>query len=95
MTRALVETPRFARALRKYTARDRRRQDCVAETLLLMGEDVFDPRLKTHSLSGEMDGHHACTCGYDCRIVFKLLKDSKTRKEYVLLTDVGTHDEVY
>ena len=76
-------------------ARDRQRQDCVAETLLKMGANVFDPALKTHGLSGDLAGHYACSCGYDCRVVFKLVKDAKTKKECVLLVDVGTHDEVY
>jgi hypothetical protein len=30
MIRELVESPRFVRALRKYTARDRSRQECAA-----------------------------------------------------------------
>jgi mRNA interferase YafQ len=95
MTRELVETPRFTRALRKYTRRDGERQACVADTLLRMGADVFDPRLKTHALTGELAGRYACACGYDCRIVFSLAKDTRTKKEKVLLLDVGTHDEVY
>ena len=95
MTRALVETPRFARALRKFAARHRQRQDCVAETLLRMGADVFDARLKTHALSGTMEGHFACSCGYDCRLVFKLVQDAKTKRACILLMNVGTHDEVY
>ena len=95
MIRGLVETPRFARALRKYTKRDRGRQDCVAETLLRMGSDVFEPSLKTHVLTGDMAGRYACSCGYDCRIVFSLEKDPKTKREKILLLDVGTHNEVY
>ena len=95
MRRGLVETPGFARALRKFAGRDRKRQDCVAETLLRMGADVFDPRLKTHGLSGDLAGRYACSCGYDCRIVFAVVKSPTTRSENILLLEVGTHDEVY
>lgn len=95
MRRDVVETPGFARALRKFAGRNRKRQDCVAETLLRMGAEVFDPRLRTHGLSGNLDGRYACSCGYDCRIVFELVKNPPGGGESILLLDVGTHDEVY
>jgi mRNA-degrading endonuclease YafQ of YafQ-DinJ toxin-antitoxin module len=95
MNREIVESPRFARAVRRYTARNRRRQECVAETLVLMGEDAFAPRLKTHRLAGGLAGYYACSCGYDCRIVFTLEKHGRSGSEVIVLHDVGTHDEVY
>ena len=60
-----------------------------------MEKDVFDPRLKTHELSGVLKGIHACSCGYDCRILFSVQIDTKTQTEKILLLDVGTHDQVY
>jgi mRNA-degrading endonuclease YafQ of YafQ-DinJ toxin-antitoxin module len=64
MTRELVESPRFKRARCKFAGRDRRRQDCISEILILMGTNVFAPKLKSHSLTGRLEGFYACSCGY-------------------------------
>jgi mRNA-degrading endonuclease YafQ of YafQ-DinJ toxin-antitoxin module len=93
--RDLVSTPHFERRAGKFVRRHRRRQDGVADALLLLGEDMFDPRLKTHALGGHLKGQYACSCGYDCRILFCVEADAKTKTEKILLLDVGTHDEIY
>ena len=60
-----------------------------------MAENLNDPRLKTHHLSGQLAGLHACSVAYDCRIVFAKQKHPKTGAEVLLLVNLGTHDEVY
>ena len=60
-----------------------------------MQEDVFDIQLSTHKLSGELFGFWACSCGYDCRILFALEQDPETGDDLIVLLDIGTHDEVY
>ena len=60
-----------------------------------MGRDVFEPRLKTHPLTGNLAGFYACSCGYDCRIVFTIENHPQIGGEIIVLHDVGTHDEVY
>jgi len=60
-----------------------------------MTNDVFTAHLGAHKLSGELLGLWACSCGYDCRIVFALETDPTTGGEVILLLDIGTHDEVY
>ncbi|MDQ6902696.1 MAG: type II toxin-antitoxin system mRNA interferase toxin, RelE/StbE family, partial [Bacteroidota bacterium] len=35
------------------------------------------------------------SCGYDCRIVFSIVQDDKAKAEFILLIDIGTHEEVY
>ena len=40
-----------------------------------------------------MAGILSCTCGYDCRLLFRLRQDRDT--EVIILLDIGTHDEVY
>jgi len=40
-------------------------------------------------------GLWACSCGYDCRIVFSLENDLENGGQIVLLIDIGSHDEVY
>ena len=60
-----------------------------------MEQDVFAPDLGTHKLSGGLLGLRACSCGYDCRIVFSIQNDARTGNEVIVLISVGTHDEVY
>lgn len=60
-----------------------------------MQQDVFSPQLATHSLKGKLLALKACSCGYDCRIVFSLEVDNKTNKEVIILVDIATHEEVY
>jgi mRNA-degrading endonuclease YafQ of YafQ-DinJ toxin-antitoxin module len=75
--------------------RDAKLQKRIEDTLEQMQDDVFVDNLSTHKLSGELLGIWACSCGYDCRIVFSLEKDDETGQEVVVLLDIGTHDEAY
>lgn len=93
--RNLVLTAKFRRAYKKFVARDRRLQKAIDNTLAAMSLDVFAPSLGSHKLSGELYGLWACSCGYDCRIVFALEHDPKTNAEVILLLDLGTHNDVY
>jgi addiction module RelE/StbE family toxin len=93
--RELVLTPKFKRSFRKFVRRNPRLQRKIEETLEKMQSDVFSIQLDTHKLEGELRGLLACSCGYDCRIVFSVERDQKTGKEVVILISIGTHNEVY
>lgn len=93
--RQLVLTPKFKRAFRKFVRHNPKLQNRIELTLEYMETDVFALHLGTHKLSGTLLGLRACSCGYDCRIVFTIEKDHKTNLEVILLLDIGTHDEVY
>ncbi len=60
-----------------------------------MKEDVFGVSLGTYQLKGDLSGLKACSCGYDCRIIFSIQTQKETKQEFILLLDVGTHDKVY
>jgi mRNA-degrading endonuclease YafQ of YafQ-DinJ toxin-antitoxin module len=90
----LVLTPRFERAFRRLTAKNPALQSLIEATLWRMAENLADPRLKTHRLSGQLAGLYACSVAYDCRIVFTRQKQSKTGEETLLLVNKGTHEEV-
>ncbi len=60
-----------------------------------MTEDVFAPNLDTHKLGGSLDGINACSCGYDCRVLFSIEPDAESEFELIILLDVGNHDDVY
>jgi mRNA interferase YafQ len=91
----LILTAKFTRALRKFGQRDDRIKAQVKKALELMEEDVFVPKLNTHQLRGEFTGFYASSCGYDCRIIFTIEKEQYTGEEFIVLVNIGTHDEVY
>lgn len=91
--RSLVKTSKFSRAFRKFTKRNSQLEAKVEETLRQMQEDVFAEGLGTHKLSGNLEGIIACSCGYDCRILFII--EAEGEGESIILLDVGKHDDVY
>lgn len=93
--RELQSTPQFERAYRKFVRRTPALKKKIDETLKLMHADLFAPALQTHKLSGKLLGLTACSCGYNCRIVFSIEKSPQTGQEIIVLVDIGTHDEVY
>jgi len=93
--RELVLTPRFERAFRRLARKNPALQLQIEATLRRMAENLNDPRLKTHHLSGQLAGLHACSVAYDCRIVFAKQKHPKTGAEVLLLVNIGSHEEVY
>ncbi len=93
--RELILTSRFKRSLKKFVQRNHLLQQQVEKTLLQMEKDVFASSLMTHRLKGEYEGLRACSCGYDCRIIFALQKNKQTNEEEIVLLNIGTHDEVY
>ena len=95
MKREIILTPAFKRAFRKFVRRDTRLQKRIEDTLELMQEDILATALGTHKLSGTLMGLRACSCGYDCRIVFAIERNPDTGDEVIVLLDIGTHDEIY
>jgi mRNA interferase YafQ len=93
--RKLVSTSRFAKAFLKFARRNPPLQQKIENTLTQLADDAFAANLGTHKLEGKLSGTLACSCGYDCRILFKFDRDEETDEEVILLLDVGTHDEVY
>lgn len=56
----------------------------------LFSINPFSPRLRTHKLTGKLEGLWSFGIAFDCRVIFKFLNEDK-----VLLIDIGSHDEVY
>jgi mRNA interferase YafQ len=91
----LILTAKFKRAFRKYCQHDERIKAQVKKALELMEQNVYAPNLNTHQLKGEFAGFYACSCGYDCRIIFTFEKDRDAKDQIIILVNVGNHDEVY
>jgi mRNA interferase YafQ len=93
--RQLVLTPKFKRAFRRLVKKNPALQMPIENALRRMAEDLDQPSLRTHHLSGKLAGFFACSCGYDCRIVFAKARKAESSEEALLLVNVGSHDEVY
>jgi len=91
--RALIQSPTFVRAAKRFIGKHPPAADALCETLRLLAEDAFDLRLRTHKLKGSLAGCWASSAGYDARIVFEFV--SQGGDEAILLLSIGTHDEVY
>jgi addiction module RelE/StbE family toxin len=92
--REIVLTPKFKRAFRKFIKRNPQLEPKLIQVLKLMKKDVFTPQLSTHSLQGKLLGLKACSCGYDCRILFTI-EVYQDQTEAIVLLDIGTHNDVY
>ena len=91
--RQLVPTKAFEKAYKKFTSKNPHLKASIHSALQQLEQDAFSSQLKTHKLSGNLYGLLACSCGYDCRIIFSIEKEKS--KETILLIDIGTHEEVY
>jgi mRNA-degrading endonuclease YafQ of YafQ-DinJ toxin-antitoxin module len=93
VTRELVRTSAFVRAARRYLKKHPQADAQLDAALQLLEADAYDPRLKTHKLSGELSGMWACSAGYDLRILFEFEVNQEQGR--ILLLTVGTHEDVY
>jgi len=93
--RKLVLTPHFKRAFRRFVRHNPRLQIRIENTLKAMASDLFAIQLESHNLTGKLRGLKACSCGYDCRIIFYLESHLNEEDEVIILLNIGTHNEVY
>ena len=85
----------FKRSFKKITKRNLQLKEQIVETLILLAADPFTSSLKSHKLSGNLEGFWSCSVAYDCRIVFKFSEDDQLFGMVIILADIGSHDEVY
>jgi len=91
----LVYSLTFKKAFKKFTKGNNHLKIQIFKTIELLEKDPFSSVLKSHKLSGQLLGLMACSCGYDCRIVFSIEKEKTSKYDIVLLIDIGTHNDVY
>lgn len=78
---------KFAKYIDQLTETKRLR---LKKKLEIFKENIFDKRLKTHKLKGELGAYHAFTIDYSDRIVFKILNDGG-----IYFIEIGSHDICY
>lgn len=93
--RIITSTNSFIKAYKKFVSKKPHLKLAIDKSISMLEEDCYSPLLSTHKLTGKLIGTLACSCGYDCRILFTIEKDTKSNKEVILLIDIGTHNEVY
>jgi addiction module RelE/StbE family toxin len=91
----LVYSPAFEKSFKKFTKGNPTLKLQIFKTLELIESDPYSYQLRTHKLSGKLVGLVACSCGYDCRIVFSFEKQKGEKDDIILLIDIGSHDVVY
>lgn len=80
----------FKRSYKKKIQNNKEIKDRFWNSLELFSKDIFNPKLRTHKLTGKLKGLWAFSCAYDCRVLFKFIDEDE-----VLLIDIGSHEEVY
>jgi mRNA-degrading endonuclease YafQ of YafQ-DinJ toxin-antitoxin module len=80
----------FKRAYKKRIAGQKRLERKFLECLDRFIANPYDPRLRTHKLSGKLNHLWSFTVEYDVRVVFIFLPKGRAQFE-----DIGAHDEVY
>jgi mRNA-degrading endonuclease YafQ of YafQ-DinJ toxin-antitoxin module len=91
--RKIVLSKSFVKAYKKFIGRNSLLKKQIDSSIEEMESDLYAVKLRTHKLSGVLEGSFACSCGFDCRIIFVLNKNVKP--EEIILIDLGTHEEVY
>lgn len=91
----IVWSEYFRRAFKRLVRKNPEMQEDILNILDDLAQDPFTPALKTHKLKGNLQGSWACSVGYDCRITFELQQDKDSGESFILLVDIGSHDDVY
>ena len=65
----------------------------IADTLKIMSENPYSSKLKSHKLHGDLSHLLSASIDYEYRIIFSIKKIAE--KPYIILIDLGTHEEVY
>lgn len=93
MSFVLLRSAAFARSAKRHLKKNPDQATAVESALELLTENPFDPRLKSHRLTGKLKASWACSAGYDLRIIFSFARHGNSNA--ILLETMGTHDEVY
>ena len=80
----------FKRIYKKKVKNNEELKKRFWETMKLFLQEPFNTHLRTHKLTGKLEGLWAFSVTYYCRVIFKFID-----KDKILLIDIGGHDEVY
>lgn len=89
--RRFVYDPSFEKRLNKFKKKlSEKELENLRTKFLIFKNDVFDVRLRTHKLKGNLQDYYAFSINYSDRLVFRILDN-----ETIFIMDIGKHDTVY
>ncbi len=80
----------FKRAFKKNVAGNASLEASFWERVELFKNNPFEPKMRTHKLSGRLKDLWSFSVEYDLRIIFLFVEQDK-----VVFVAIGTHTEVY
>lgn len=83
----VVPSSRFARSYKKLVGKNKELKDKFKKAIKLLEMDPTHPSLRNHKLEG--------TCNWSISVDMSLRVIYHQDGEYIYLTNIGTHDEVY
>ena len=86
----IVLTSGFRKAFKRRVRGNKNLEVRFQDRVAIFQVNPFDPRLKTHRLSGKLQGLWSFSVDFDVRVVFSFVEPIR-----VVFVDIGTHDEVY
>ena len=81
----LTTDSKFKRSFKRLVKKSPQLQDKILAVLEILSNDPFTPALKSHKLTGQLEGLWACSVAYDCRIVFAFKQDPETGEDLIVL----------
>ena len=87
----LITTRHFERQLARFERAHPELRHRIAQALIDLEQDPFQPHLRLHALSGQLAGLHAISVTFAYRIVLTL----QLSEREITLLNIGSHDEVY
>lgn len=85
-------TERFKKAFQKRVKGDVISEKAFRMMLEAFIADPFDVKLKTHKLSGKLEGMWSFSARFDLRVIFYFTDDKPVKAVFI---NIGSHDEVY
>ena len=86
----IVLSSGFRKAFKRKIRGNKKLETRFRERVAIFQNEPFDPRLKTHRLSGQLQGLWSFSIDYNVRVIFSFVEANRA-----LFIDIGTHDEVY
>ncbi len=80
----------FKRSYRRKIAGNQEREKRFKQKPGIFQNNPYQTSLRTHKLSGKISELWSFSIGYDLRIIFYFVDETKA-----VFVDIGTHDEVY
>jgi|Deesub1362A_J573_1020465.scaffolds.fasta_scaffold00424_33 addiction module RelE/StbE family toxin len=80
----------FKRAFKKRIKGHKEIEEKFWQKVEIFMKDPFDRSLRTHKLSGKLQGLWSFSIEHDLRVVFYFAEENR-----VIFVDIGKHDEVY